>query len=363
MLCMSRRRALVAGATGLVGKAVAEYFLSTGEADVVAVSRRDPQLPGALHVPLDLTDAGACAELLGGLDGITHIVFAALFEKPDLVAGWRDPEQMSVNLTMLVNLLDAVEQNAPTLEHVSILQGTKAYGVHVEPIRVPAKEHWPRHDHKNFYWLQEDLIRERQAMGSGWSFSIWRPQALFGNALGSPMNIIGALGVFAVIRREQGLPLAFPGGGELVTAATDTRLLAEAIAWGSTAESAQNQTFNMINGDVLVWPHIFHSIANVFSMQMAEATPELLTDTMPAMEEVWAEMVGKYDLRRHTLAEWIGSSWQFTDRSLATGVEYPKPSVLSPVALNQAGFTKMIDTEDSIVWWLRRLQRERWLPA
>ncbi|MGY9054367.1 MAG: NAD-dependent epimerase/dehydratase family protein [Alphaproteobacteria bacterium] len=127
---MSRRRALVAGATGLVGKAVAEYFLSTGEADVVAVSRRDPQLPGALHVPLDLTDAGACAELLGGLDGITHIVFAALFEKPDLVAGWRDPEQMSVNLTMLVNLLDAVEQNAPTLEHVSILQGTKACRAH-----------------------------------------------------------------------------------------------------------------------------------------------------------------------------------------------------------------------------------------
>ena len=38
------------------------------------------------------------------------------------------------------------------------------------------------------------------------------------------------------------------------------------------------------------------------------------------------------------------------------------PSVMSPVKLNQAGFTKMIDTEASIVWWLERLQRERWLP-
>lgn len=360
---MTRRRVLVAGATGLVGKAVAEHLLQTKEADVVAVSRRDPHFPGAVHIAADLTDPAACRELLGGLDGITQIVFAALYEKPDLIAGWRNPEQMAVNRAMLLNLLDAVEPSSPDLRHVSLLQGTKAYGVHVEPIRVPAKEHWPRHDHENFYWLQEDLIRERQSMGQGWGFSIWRPQALLGNALGSPMNIIGALGVYAALRREQGLPLAFPGGGELVTAATDTRLLAEAICWGGEAEEARNETFNVINGDVLVWPHIFDCIAKTFSMPMADPAPERLEETMPGREDAWRRMVEKYDLRRHTLAEWIGSSWQFTDRSLATGIEHPPPSVLSPVKLNRAGFTKMIDTEESIVWWLTRLQQERWLPT
>ena len=231
------------------------------------------------------------------------------------------------------------------------------------PITVPAKEHWPRHNHENFYWLQEDLLRERQGMGRGWTYSIWRPQALFGNALGSPMNIIGALGVYAAMRREQGLPLNFPGGGELVTAATDTRLLAEAICWGGEAESAQNQTFNVINGDVLVWPHIWHCIADTFAMPLGGHEPEQLEETMPRQEAAWAAMTEKYDLRRNTLAEWIGSSWQFTDRSLATGIEHPAPSVLSPVKLNDAGFTKMIDTEASIVWWLKRLQQERWLPT
>jgi nucleoside-diphosphate-sugar epimerase len=360
---MSRKRVLVAGATGLVGKAVAEHLLANDDADVIAVSRRNPHLPGALHVATDLTDPTACQAMLSGLDGITHIVFAALFEKPDLIAGWRDPEQMAVNRAMLCNLLDAVEPNSPGLRHVSLLQGTKAYGVHVEPIRVPAKEAWPRHDHQNFYWLQEDLIRERQSMGKGWTFSVWRPQALFGNALGSPMNIIGALGVYAALRREKGLPLNFPGGGELVTAATDTRLLAEAICWGGDAPTAGNETFNVINGDVLVWPHIFHCIAEAFSMPVGEATSEKLEETMPPCEDEWARLVEKYDLRRHTLAEWIGSSWQFTDRSLATSIEHPAPSVLSPVKLNQAGFTKMIDTQESIVWWMKRLQRERWLPA
>ena len=360
---MTRRRVLIAGATGLVGKAVAEHLLHAREADVIAVSRRDPHLPGAMYVAADLTDPAACNEMLSGLDGITHIVFAALYEKPDLIAGWRDPEQMAVNRAMLLNLLDAVEPTSPALRHVSLLQGTKAYGVHVEPIKVPSKEHWPRHNHENFYWLQEDLIRERQTMGGGWTFSIWRPQALFGNALGSPMNIIGALGVYAAMRREKGLPLNFPGGGELVTAATDTRLLAEAICWGGEAESAQNETFNVINGDVLVWPHIFGCIAETFSMPMGEHAPEELAETMPGEEASWAAMVEKYDLRNNTLAAWIGSSWQFTDRSLATGVEHPAPSVLSPVKLNRAGFTKIIDTEESIVWWLKRLQQERWLPT
>jgi nucleoside-diphosphate-sugar epimerase len=360
---MTRRRVLVAGATGLVGKAVIEHLLSEGEADVIAVSRRNPHLPGALHVPVDLTDAHSCIDRLSGLTGITDIVFAALYEKPELVAGWRDPEQMAVNRAMLKNLLDAVEVHATDLRHVALLQGTKAYGVHVEPIRVPAKEHWPRHDHENFYWLQEDLVRERQWAGHGWNFSIWRPQALFGNALGSPMNIVGALGAWASIRREQGQPLTFPGGGPLITAATDTRLLAEAICWGGTNEAAANQTFNVINGDVLLWPHIFDSIARVFNMPMADPKAECLQQTMPGEEAIWAEMVEKYDLRRHTLAEWIGSSWEFTDRSLATGVEHPAPSVLSPVKLYQAGFCKAIDTEDSLVWWLQRLQRERWLPS
>lgn len=360
---MTKRRFLVAGATGLVGKAVIEHLLAEGEADVVAISRRDPNLPGALHLPIDLTDAAACQERLAGLSGITDIVFAALYEKPELVAGWRDPEQMAVNRAMLLNLLDAVEPNAPDLRHVALLQGTKAYGVHVEPIGVPAKEHWPRHNHENFYWLQEDLVRERQSMGHGWSFSIWRPQALFGNALGSPMNIIGALGAWAAIRREQGQPLRFPGGGPLVTAATDTRLLAEAICWGGASEAAANQTFNMINGDVLLWPHICGAIARVFNMQMAEPQEEFLQQTMPGEEAIWAQMVEKYDLRRHTLAEWVGSSWEFTDRSLATGVAQPAPSVLSPVKLHQAGFHGCIDTEVSLVWWLQRLQQERWLPT
>ena len=41
---------------------------------------------------------------------------------------------------MLRNLMAALEPVAPQLRHVALLQGTKAYGVHVRPLKVPARE-------------------------------------------------------------------------------------------------------------------------------------------------------------------------------------------------------------------------------
>ena len=157
---------LIAGASGVVGAAAVEHFAALPDWQVLALSRRPPShtpLPeGVRHLRLDLTDASACVAAADGLKDVTHVFFAALFELPALVAGWRDPEQMAVNLAMLRNLLDALQPVAKGLRHITLMQGTKAYGGHVEPAPVPAKERAPRHPHANFYWLQEDLLRERQ---------------------------------------------------------------------------------------------------------------------------------------------------------------------------------------------------------
>ena len=42
----------------------------------------------ARFIPVDLTDAADCRARLGPLRGVTRIVYAALFEKPDLGRGW-----------------------------------------------------------------------------------------------------------------------------------------------------------------------------------------------------------------------------------------------------------------------------------
>jgi nucleoside-diphosphate-sugar epimerase len=357
-----KHRILIAGASGVVGAAAVEHFASLPDWQVVALSRRPVALPpGVRHVSVDLTDAAACRQAMHGLGDTTYLLYAALYEKPELVAGWRDPEQMAVNEAMLRNLMDALETSAKGLRHVTILQGTKAYGGHVEPAPVPCKERWPRHSHENFYWLQEDLLRQRQA-GSAWTFSILRPQIVLGYAVSSPMNIIAAIGAYAAVLREMGRALSFPGGGRYINAASDSRLIAQAAEFVATHEVAANETYNVINGDMLIWQDIWKSIAARFGMKPGELEPMQLTTEMPGYEEVWARVVDKHGLKTHTLESLIGSSWQFTDRAFAYGVDNPADSVLSGIKLRQHGFAGCYDTEDSVHYWLERMQAQKLIP-
>lgn len=361
---MSGRTVLVAGALGLLGRAAVEHFAALEGWRVIGVSRRAPDFATtADFLSVDLTDRAACETAFGALPQVTDVVYAALYEKPDLLAGWRDAEQMAVNLAMLRNLLEPLEAAAPGLRQVSLLQGAKAYGVHLEPAPVPAKERWPRHPHDNFYWLQEDWIRERQA-GKDWNFTIFRPQAVLGFAHGSPMNAVAAIGAYAALRRAQGLPLAFPGGGERVHEATDARLVARAMAWAAETPAAANETYNLHNGDALVWQHLFPRVAEVFGMDWSpEPAPQRLETEMPPLEGLWAEIAARHGLAEPSLQRLVGSSWAFTDRTFGQGHAHPRPQSLSTIKIRSHGFHDCLDTEDALVWWLERMQRERLLPA
>ena len=68
------------------------------------------------------------------LRGTTHVVYAALQESSDLAAGWRDAELIERNLAMFRHALDPlVAEHGASLRHVSLLQGAKAYGLHLGP--------------------------------------------------------------------------------------------------------------------------------------------------------------------------------------------------------------------------------------
>ena len=187
---MSTKRVLIAGATGLVGYAAMKHYASQKDCEVIAVSRRQPDhIFGTQWHPLDLTDAEECADLVGRLGSITHLVYAALYERPGLVAGWQEEEQIRTNEAMLRNLLGPLD--TPALRHVALLQGTKAYGVHVRPLTVPARENRSEmHEQPNFYWNQERYVRALQA-GKPWSWTILRPGPVSAEQLAA---VLGASG-------------------------------------------------------------------------------------------------------------------------------------------------------------------------
>ncbi len=142
-------KVLVTGASGLLGVAAIERFLSAGW-DVVGVSRRKPKLPSGRDIEflsVDLRDEEAARAAFKPLSGITHIAYTAIHEKPELVAGWSSKEQIETNNAMLRNVMEPIVHTAPNFQHISILQGTKIYGVHLHPIPIPARERDARKDY------------------------------------------------------------------------------------------------------------------------------------------------------------------------------------------------------------------------
>jgi hypothetical protein len=175
------------------------------------------------------------------------------------------------------------------------------------------------------------------------------------------MNMIAAIGVYASIKRALGEPLSFPGGAPNVTQATDARLLARCILWAATTPGCRNETFNVANGDVLIWQTSWPTIARVFGMQPGEPKPERLADTMGRHAGLWRELVARHKLAPHSMEQLIGSSWQFADAVFGYGGSPPN-AIVSTVKASQFGFTETIDTNRMFEVQLKRLQAMRILP-
>ncbi len=362
---MSGKTVLVAGASGLVGYAAVKHFAAEPGCRVIALSRRRPPHDcGATFLAADLTGPAACEALAPALAEVTHLVFAALFELPDLVAGWRDAEQIAVNGRMFANLLAVLRRAAPRLRHVSLLQGTKAYGVHVRPIPIPAREGRDElRTQPNFYWVQEDHLRAAQH-GQDWGFTIFRPVLIVGDTLGGAMSLIPAIGTWAACRRAAGeTTLPFPGGVARVAQAVDADLLARAIAWAGEAATARNETFNVTNGDVFTWPAVWPAIAAALGMARGEPAPLSLVEAMADKAAAWDCIRADHALAAPALDAFVGLSFQYADYTWGYGRTEPgPPAIVSTVKIQQAGFHETMDTEAMFRKWFEHFRQERFLP-
>lgn len=360
---MTERAVLVVGASGLIGRAAVDAFVRAGW-DVVATSRRRPDdLPsGVAHIALDLTDPESTSEALLGLRDVTHLVYAAAHEQASLVAGWSDPEQMQTNRSMLANVLTPLSADG-RLEHVSLMQGTKAYGVHLHPIPLPARERHPRDPHPNFYWLQEDLLVEL-ARSRGFDWTILRPVQVVGPSFGVAYCTPPVIGALAAVCHREGRDFHFPGGaGSSVKQAVDVRLVADALVWAATAPGARGEHFNLTNGEVFGWQELWPLFGDVMGVEVAPPRPLSLAEFLPTMADTWSAIVREHDLRPLTLLQLLGSSHQYADYTFGFGLATtPPPALVSSIKIKQAGFAQVRDTEDTFRHALETLIDRRVLP-
>ena len=134
-----RPTSLVVGALGVVGRGLVSHLLSLPYWDIVALSRRAIDSAGRLRsISVDLLDRAQCQAALGELSSVTHVFYVAYAPRPT------HGEEVEPNLRMLQNLIGTLGPIAPGLQHVCLMQGTKAYGAHLGPYKTPARETDPR---------------------------------------------------------------------------------------------------------------------------------------------------------------------------------------------------------------------------
>jgi nucleoside-diphosphate-sugar epimerase len=350
---MNARKAIVTGASGLVGSYLIEHLQKQGGWDIVALSRRKPNIPGDYrHIPVDLTNRADVQAKLSSLKDITHVFFVAYLERSDPV------ELVSVNTAMLVNLVEVVEAASPVLEHIHLSEGTKWYGNHLGPFKTPAVETDPRHKGPNFYFNQQDWLEARQK-GKRWTWSVVRPHAVCGFSTGGPMNLTLAIAVYAAISKELGQPLSFPGKPGAYTAlyqTTDAALLAKGIAWMATDPKGANQAFNITNGDLIRWENQWPRFANFFGMELAPAKHVSLKATMADKGPVWDRIVSKHGLQAHAYGEIV--AWGYPDNVFNSDYDI----VSSTTKARLAGFHNMVDTEQMFLRMFGEFRRNRVIP-
>ncbi|KAE8665202.1 3-oxo-Delta(4,5)-steroid 5-beta-reductase [Hibiscus syriacus] len=182
--------ALVIGATGIVGNSLAEILpLSDtpgGPWKVYGVARRPRPDWNAEH-------------------------------RIDWIMRPTEVENCEINGSMLRNVLRSLIPNAPNLRHICLQTGAKHYigpfellGK-IQPHDSPFTEDLPRLNAPNFYYTQEDILLEEIKKKEGLTWSVHRPDMIFGFSPYSLMNIVGTLCVYAAICKHEGTPLLFPG--------------------------------------------------------------------------------------------------------------------------------------------------------
>ena len=350
----TKRSVLVAGAQGVIGQAAAKHFSSLPGTTVYGLSRRTIQeLPGVVPVQVDLLSPADVDRAIAPLKDVTHIIFGAYVEKST------PGERSETNVALLRNLLTVAEANAPRLKHVTLYQGGKAYGADLGAFKTPAREDDPRLMGPNFYYDQEDFLRERQE-GKRWSFSVLRPEAVCGFAVGNPMNLTMVIAVYAAISKELGLPLRFPGPEAAYRAlyqVTSAEILAKAAAWAGETPSAVNEIFNITNGDYFRWQFLWPKIVRAFEMEVAEPVQMPLAVYMADKGPLWARMTEKYGLKPIPYDHLV--SWPFGDFIFHSGFD----NISSTIKARRHGFHDCIDTEEMFTEFFADLRRRRVLPS
>jgi nucleoside-diphosphate-sugar epimerase len=333
---MSTNHVLIAGASGVIGGAVLGAFENRGW-QVTTIGRSDKPPSRHPHLVADLTDPASLDRSASALASITHVFYSALKPNPD------PGVEADENALMFESLIDAIRKSSAKLQRIMFVQGGKIYGAHLGVYKTPAREDDSRHFPPNLYFRHEDFARSLEKEGIKWT--ALRPDIVIGHSLGSAMNLGNLIGLYGALCKETGTAMQFPGPEtayrDALVNVTSADLIGKAALWA--VENEADGAFNITNGDVFRWGHVWPKLAAWFGLDVGEPQPISLAQRIKAMQPVW-----------NSLAERDGLLESDTDK-IALGAfgdfifHVETDAIFDVTKARQAGFQDMTLRSDEIL--------------
>jgi nucleoside-diphosphate-sugar epimerase len=227
-------------------------------------------------------------------------------------------------------------------------------------METPFRETQPRKPYPNFYYDQEDILFAA-AKVHGFTWSVHRASTIIGWAIGNLMNMGVTLAVYGSLCRATGAPFVFPGspeGWSGIVDIVDARLLGRHLRWSMTESAAQNEAFNVTNGDVFRWREMWPILASDFGVEPAPypgvASP--LAERMGGADREWARIVSEHELVAAAASNL--APWWHTDADLGRNVE----AFADMSKSRRAGFLDYKASADSFLDLFDQLRSERIIP-
>lgn len=338
---------LVVGASGLVGTAAVERLLADG-ADVIAVSRRAPELAGRGNQgpaatarppwrsrarpfehdarPTRPARRVMCAAAAAGWGHVTHVVYAAVHELPGLVGGWVDPVQMLTNLAMLCSCRTAVAS--------AVRCATLACGGDqgLRRARAPHPHPGPRG------WREPRITSTGCTRTTSASRPVGhrldvhdlapaadrRPEPR-GRDQPGPRSSACTRG--DVPRR--GTPVRLPRWG-VVGVGSRSRAIARlyALAWAASTPAVARllSMFNITNGEVFEWRDMWPAIADVVGVETGPDEPLVMFDLPPGEVRPVGPHRGRARPPPHRAPDLLGESHFYAHVCFVYGVTASPPA-------------------------------------
>ncbi|SCO76943.1 related to wound-inducible protein AWI 31 [Fusarium oxysporum] len=345
--------AIVTGATGILGREIVKELCSRPEEwntiYTMSRSKKDDFGPRVKHTHLDLT---ATAEsMCDGLKNVEadYVFFAAYLQKDT------DDENTRVNGDMLSAFCKALELTgaASKIKRFVLVTGAKNYGVHLGRVKIPMQETDPRMPEPpyppNFYYRQQDILYDfckRNCVEWNVAFA----SEVLGFAQGNFMNLASATAIYAVVSKELGDELVFPGSEVFynnVTCFTDAALHAQFLRWMALEPRAANEGFNVANGDAESWMNLWPRVAKYFGLkvpadQFSREAP-LASDKALVSEPPMSVVAKDIGLKGHTPQSYIRQrvdlvKWSKTQEVKDAWKRLADREGLDPEALSKASW-------------------------